>query len=232
MAEAGTWLGDWLAGFGNELLHTPLLHWIGVICGVVQVLLAKANRVLLYPFGIASILITLYVLLGAGLYAEVLLNLYYLVMSIYGWAYWGTRRTEASVKVGYSDRQHWIITLLIVALGFPLLYHTLRHFTDSTVPAWDAWVSATAWAGMWLLAKRKIENWVWLNISNAIAIPLLVYKGLHLYAALTLFLFVVAIFGFFEWKHIIQREREPARSARTLPDGSAACRLRQRRTDG
>ncbi|MFC7526241.1 nicotinamide riboside transporter PnuC [Parapedobacter sp. GCM10030251] len=183
-----------------------LIQWVGVICGVVQVLLAKANRVLLYPFGIASILITLYVLYDAGLYAEILLNLYYLAMSIYGWAHWAKRRGEAPVKAGYSGKREWIITLLIVAIGFPLLYYALVHFTDSTVPAWDAWVSATAWAGMWLLAQRKIENWVWLNISNAIAIPLLIHKGLHLYAALTLFLFIVAIFGFIEWRRIIRRE--------------------------
>lgn len=183
-----------------------LIQWVGVICGVVQVLLARANRVLLYPFGIASILVTLYVLYDAGLYAEILLNLYYLAMSIYGWAHWVKRRDKAPVKASYSGKREWIITLLIVAIGFPLLYYALIHFTDSTVPAWDAWVSATAWAGMWLLAKRKIENWVWLNISNALAIPLLVHKGLHLYAALTLFLFIVAIFGYIEWKRIIRRE--------------------------
>ncbi|PPL04702.1 nicotinamide riboside transporter PnuC [Parapedobacter indicus] len=184
-----------------------LLQLIGVICGVVQVLLAKANKVMLYPFGIASILITLYVLYEAGLYAEILLNLYYLTMSIYGWAYWVTRKDEPPVKADYSGKKEWIVAIGIVAVGFPLLYYTLIHFTDSTVPAWDAWVSATAWAGMWLLAKRKIENWVWLNISNAIAIPLLVYKGLHLYALLTLFLFIVAIFGYFEWKRIIRGEK-------------------------
>ncbi len=207
MAEAGVSVANWLTEFGNELRNTPLLHWIGVICGVVQVLLAKANKVLLYPFGIASILITLYVLYEAGLYAEILLNLYYLTMSIYGWVYWVRSKDETPVKAAYSGKREWVITMLIVVAGFPLLYYTLIHFTDSTVPAWDAWVSATAWAGMWLLAKRKIENWVWLNVSNAIAIPLLVYKGLHLYAALTLFLFIVAVFGYFEWKRIILRER-------------------------
>jgi len=93
-----------------------------------------------------------------------------------------------------------------VGVGFVVLYMVLMRFTDSTVPIWDAWVSATAWAGMWLLAKRKIENWVLLNISNAFAIPLLAYKGLHLYALLTLFLFIVALLGFFEWKRIISRQ--------------------------
>ena len=118
------------------------------------------------------------------------------------------------MKATYSAGRDWRITVLIVIAGFPALYYALLHFTDSTVPVWDAWVSATAWAGMWLLAKRKIENWILLNISNAFAIPLLAYKGLHLYAILTLFLFVVAIFGYFEWKRIIRREEEVDHIAR------------------
>jgi len=72
----------------------------------------------------------------------------------------------------------------------------------------DAWVSATAWAGMWLLAKRKIENWILLNVSNAFAIPLLLYKQLPLFAALTLFLFIVAIFGYYQWRKLVREENE------------------------
>lgn len=199
-------LMEWVQQLGAELVNTPLLHWIGVLCGVVQVLLAKSNKVLLYPFGIASILITLFVLYEAGLYAEQMLNLYYLVMSVYGWVYWSRNKNEPSLPITYASKKEWSVTALIVGVGFVLLYVVLIRFTDSTVPLWDAWVSATAWAGMWLLAKRKIENWVLLNISNAFAIPLLAYKGLHLYALLTLILFIVAIFGFFEWKRIISRQ--------------------------
>jgi len=189
-----------------QLRQTPLLQWVGVVCGVVQVLLAKANKVLLYPFGIASILITVYVLYEAGLYAEILLNGYYLVMSVYGWVHWISRKDQPPVMAAYSKRMDWYITLLIVAIGFAVLYLALIYFTDSTVPVWDAWISATAWAGMWLLAQRKIENWLWLNVSNAFAIPLLAYKGLHLYALLTLFLFIVATFGYLDWRRIIRRQ--------------------------
>lgn len=198
-----------------QLRQTPLLHWIGVVCGVIQVLLAKANNVLLYPFGIASVLITIYVLYEAGLYAEILLNGYYLVMSIYGWMHWVARSDQPQVVAAYSKRSDWYVTLLIVGIGFPLLYFALLHFTDSTVPVWDAWVSATAWAGMWLLAQRKIENWILLNVSNAFAIPLLMHKDLHLYALLTLFLFIVAVFGYIDWSRIIRRRQDAERALKT-----------------
>ena len=88
---------------------------------------------------------------------------------------------------------------MIVVGGFVLQYLLLKRYTDSTVPAWDAWVSATAWAGTWLLARRKIENWVLLNVSNAFGVPLQFYKHLPLLAWLTVFLFVVACFGYFDW---------------------------------
>jgi nicotinamide mononucleotide transporter len=80
------------------------------------------------------------------------------------------------------------------------------------VPVWDAFVSSTAWAGMWLLARRKMENWVFLNISNLFAIPLLFYKKLPMFAALTVFLFVVAIFGYFEWKRQAESPKLKAES--------------------
>jgi nicotinamide mononucleotide transporter len=74
----------------------------------------------------------------------------------------------------------------------------------------DSFVAATAWAGMWLLAKRKLENWVLLNISNIVAIPLLFYKHLPLNALLTLFLFIVAVMGYFRWKKIMRKEAQAA----------------------
>ena len=91
----------------------------------------------------------------------------------------------------------------------------LKNFTTSNVPVWDAWVSSTAWAGMWLLAKRKVENWILLNISNLFAIPLLWYKHLIMFSALTLFLFIVAIFGYFVWLAILKKEKAAEKSLST-----------------
>src|SRR5690606_32285676 len=179
-------LMEWIQQLIEELINTPLLHWVGVLCGVVQVLLAKSNKVLLYPFGIASILITLFVLYEAGLYAEQMLNLYYLVMSIYGWAHWARNKNEPSLPVTYANRKGWWVFVVIIGVGCVGLSMVLIRFSGSSEPIWFAWVSATSWAGMWLLANRKIEIWVLLNICNAFAIPFLAYKGLLLYALLPL----------------------------------------------
>lgn len=190
----------------NAFQQTSWLERFSVLCGIIQVLLSKNNKSSNYLFGILGILSGMYVLFGAKLYADIALNMYYLVMSIYGWWYWNTSSIAKEQPISSADPKEWTIVGSIVVIGFLVLYFILTQFTDSDVPLMDAWVSATAWAGMWLLAKRKIENWILLNISNLFAIPLLIYKELYLFALLTLFLFVVAIFGYFKWKRILQEQ--------------------------
>ena len=200
-------INHWIQLFIDQIHQTTLWEWAAVLLGVAEVLLAKVNNIWLYPTGIAGTFIGIYILLMAGLYAESALNVYYLVMSIYGWFYWLKKRNGPPIKITWATRREWTITLLIVFAGWVVLYVILKNFTTSNVPVWDAWVSSTAWAGMWLLAKRKLENWILLNVSNFFAIPLLCYKKLILFAALTLFLFIVAFFGFFEWLAISKKEK-------------------------
>lgn len=201
-------MADWFEVFINELKNISWLEWTGVGFGVAEVLFAKANKIWLYPAGIISVIISSYLFIISGLYAESVLNLYYLAMSIYGWWFWMYKRNSIPLPISRATQKEWFITVAIIVAGFVILYLCLKHLTNSTVPLMDAWVSATAWAGMWLLAKRKIENWILLNISNAFAIPLLFYKELPLYALLTIFLFIVAVFGYFDWIKILKQTND------------------------
>ncbi len=185
------------------LQQTTWPEWFGVFFSVIQVLLARKNNSNNYLFGIAGISLTLYVMVSAKLYAEFTLNLYYLVMSIYGWLYWKFGRQKSEAVISETTANEKIITVGIVVASFCIFYYFLTHHTDSDVAILDSVVSAFAWAGMWLMARRKIENWILLNISNSIAIPLLIHKDLYLYAGLTAFLFIVAISGYLKWRKII-----------------------------
>jgi nicotinamide mononucleotide transporter len=198
---------NWAHLFLEQIKATSLLEWLAVILGVAEVLLARANKVALYPTGIASTLISIYLLLNAHLFAESALSVYYVVMSIYGWYHWIKKRDQPQVMVSFATRQEWIVTLLISFVGWGILYLLLINYTPSTVPIMDAWVSSTAWAGMWLLARRKVENWVLLNVSNLFAIPLLFHKHLVMFSVLTLILFIVAIFGYLDWRKIAKGEK-------------------------
>ncbi|TWP26121.1 nicotinamide riboside transporter PnuC [Apibacter muscae] len=195
---------SYLISIVKQFYGTTWLEFVGVFFAVLQVLLAKANKVWLYPCGIISICITSYLYYEIHLYAEILLQLYYLIMSIYGWMLWKNKKGEGS-EISLSSDSEKRKSILIVIVTFFFLYFILIKYTNSDVPLWDAMVSAFAWAGMWLLAKRKIENWIYLNISNLISIPLLLHKGLILYTLLTLFLFIIAIFGYLDWKKNIKK---------------------------
>jgi nicotinamide mononucleotide transporter len=202
-------MNHWIDLLTEQIRHTTGLEWLAVMLGVAEVLLARKNSVLLYPAGIGSSAITITLLLEVGLYAESALSAYYVIMSIYGWYVWMNRKGEPPVKIAYATRKDWLVTALIAFVGWGAIYLVLHHFTPSTVPIWDAWVSSTAWAGTWLLARRRIENWIILNVSNLFAIPLLFHKNLALFAALTLFLFIIAIFGYFDWKKIYREQSTP-----------------------
>src|SRR5690606_25419554 len=180
-----------------------VLQWLGTAFGVAQVLLARQHNIHNYLFGIIAIAISIWVMYQSRLYADILLNLYYLVMSIYGWFYWRSGGGKKEAPIAFSTKRELGIALGIVLGCFALMAYWLVRHTDSDVPYWDSVVVAFAWAGMWLMAKRKIENWIFLNLSNLISIPLLIYKELYIYAGLTAFLFAVAISGYIKWKKIL-----------------------------
>jgi len=200
-------LKDWLKLFGEQIVQTGVIEWLAVGFGISEVLLAKKNNIWLYPTGILSVLFSMYILLHARLYAETSLNMYYLIMSIYGWVIWKKRGSQPPLPISWSSIKQLKIAILISTAGFVLIYQVLKQFTDSDVPLWDAFVSSTAWAGMWLLTRRKIENWIFLNISNIFAIPLMIHKKLPMFGLLTAFLFIVAIFGFLDWRRTLKVKR-------------------------
>jgi nicotinamide mononucleotide transporter len=209
----------WIQLFTEQMRATTFWEWVAVTLGVAEVVLAKVNNIWLYPTGIAGTLLGIYFFLVAGLYADSALNCYYVVMSVYGWYYWVKKRNEPPVKISWATRQEWIVTLLIVFVGWGILYLLLKAFTPSTVPVWDSWISSTAWAGMWLLARRKMENWILLNLSNLFAIPLLFYKNLPLFGLLTFILFVIAFFGFFQWLRIWKADQQDNNKQVSPPGG-------------
>lgn len=185
-------------------LQISTLEWIGVSFAIVQVLLSRVNNPLNYLFGICSVSITMYLMFESKLYAEFTLNIYYLIMSIYGWYFWKFGKQKNESPISCSTKKEWLLSFFIVIITFFLFYFGLTNFTNSDVPVLDAIISAFAWAGMWLMAKRKIENWIFLNISNAITIPLMIHKELYLYAVLSLILFFVATSGYFKWKTLLK----------------------------
>ena len=200
---------DLYQGFIDGLHQMSWLEITAAIFGAISVVCSKQNSIWLYPTGLVSTGIYTYLLSRDQfrLYAEATLNAYYFIMSVYGWYHWARKDArQHHVPVSWATRRDWTIAIAIVLIGWTAFYLLLKNFSNSDVPAADAFVSATACSGMWLLTKRKIENWILLNISNLAAIPLLFHKSLIPTALLTIFLFIVAVMGYFSWKKILQQQ--------------------------
>ena len=188
-----------------QIKATQDLEWIAAIFGVISVLFAQRNHIFLYPSGLLSTGIYAYLWSRseAALYAEALLNLYYFVMTLYGWWHWQKGKNKQQIPISICTQKDWWSVFSIVS-GLWLVFYLLLLQTNSNVPVVDSFVSASACAGMWLLARRKVENWLLLNLSNLVAIPLMIYKGYYVTTGLTIVLFVVAIFGYLHWRKLFR----------------------------
>lgn len=195
-------------GIINGIYQTTILEWIAVITGLMSVWFSMKENILVYPTGIISVLIYVFLAFQYKLYADMGVNAYYFVMSVYGWYYWIHPQNDSreQVPVTTNDQREQMITIGILLGSFGILYFVLSNFTDSDVPFWDSTTTCFAIAGMWLMARKKLESWIAWIITDVISIPLYFYKGL----VLTSFQFLVftglAIAGLIAWRKSMQKE--------------------------
>lgn len=184
---------------------------IAVIFGIVSVWLSKKENILVYPVGLVNTILYIYISFKAHLIGEASLNLYYTIVSIYGWVLWAKRDSEQKpvLRISYSSRKEWVQQILFFVFFYVTIYICLsylkREFYPGALPAADAFASATAFTGMWLTAKKKIESWYWYIATNIASIPLYFIKGLVFTSFYYLVLLVLAVAGLTEW---IKREEK------------------------
>ena len=127
------------------------------------------------------------------------IQVYYLVMSIYGWYFWiKGKGAQVPVPISRNNKQENLIVFSLFGGSFLLIRFGLE-LTDSSVPTWDALTSALAIAGMWLMARKKIEHWIAWIIVDSISVPLYIYKGLPLTSFQFLLFTILAVWGYLTW---------------------------------
>jgi nicotinamide mononucleotide transporter len=145
--------------------------------------------------------IYIYLYLTHGLYADASVNFYYTVMSIAGWMLWARKKDgHTALSIVRSDGKDWRNAFLFFGVCWIVLFVLLRKFTDSSVPQADAFTSAAAFTGMWLMNKKKLENWVWWIITDLASVPLNFYKHLVFTSFQYLVFLVLAIMGYISWR--------------------------------
>jgi len=192
-------------------LHITL-EAIATIFAVFSVIYSWKNNVLVYPTGLISTGIFVYLLLQWNLYGEMIINAYYFYMSIYGWMLWSKKdSTNHDVlkisAMNADDRMKSVIIFTLSVIGISAVYIYFDKFT-SRLSYIDTFITGLFFVGMWLMAKRKIENWLFLIVGDIIAIPLFFIKGYTLTSLLNVILTVIAIFGYMSWKKTLLSEKQ------------------------
>lgn len=187
-----------------------ILEITAVIFGLLSVWYAKKENILVFPTGIVSVLIYVYICYNYKLYADMGINAYYFIMSIYGWVFWTSKSNSAQKTrpISYlSKNETWFSFCLLLAF-FILLSYVLSTYTDSDVPYIDSLTTAIAFVAMLLMARKKIENWILWILTDIISIPLYLYKDL-LFTSIQFFIFtIIAIMGYFEWVKSIKTQQK------------------------
>ena len=183
-----------------------VLEVIAIVFGLLSVLFSKQNNILVFPTGIISTLIFVYLLLKWGLLGDMMINAYYFIMSIYGWFIWTRKVDQAHVtpitKTTFIEKKIGTAIFFVTLLFVYLVYQVFDKWTH-WVAYIDTFTTAIFFVGMWLMARRKLENWIFWIIGNTISVPLYFYKGFTLTSFQYLIFTIIAIFGYLAWrKHI------------------------------
>ena len=179
------------------------LEIMAVLFGLASVVFAMKNNILVYPIGIISTVIYVYLLNKWGLIGDMLINGYYTTMSIYGWYIW-TRKSQNKPefpisRITIKEIYHGIIIFLLTIVFVVAVYKYFDKFTSWTAYV-DTFTTGIFFVGMWLMAKRKIENWLLWIIGDLVSVPLYFYKG-YTFTSLQYAIFtIIAIYGYLEWK--------------------------------
>jgi nicotinamide mononucleotide transporter len=181
--------------------QTTWIELFAVACGLLSVWFMKKENILVFPFGIVNVLVYVYICFTAGLYAYAGINIFYAVMSIYGWYNWVRKGAEdESLKISRLSRPQIFLYSALIAIFFVILRAVLVSVTDSVVPTWDALTTAIYIIGMWLLARKKIENWILWITGDVISVGLFAYEDLYFSSFQFLVFTIIAVFGFLEWR--------------------------------
>jgi len=193
----------------DGLQQTSWLEYIAVVFGIASVIFSRIENILVYPVGMINTAIYIYLYITHGLYADASVNLYYTAMSIIGWKMWAKKQEgHKALVITKSNTKDWIQALIFFGICWSILYLVLKNFTDSTVPKADAFTSAAAFTGMWLMNKKKLENWVWWIITDLASIPLNFYKHLAFTSFQYLVFLILAFMGYITWMKKLQHRND------------------------
>jgi len=193
--------------YSNYPTYEIVLEITAIIFGLLSVWFAKKDNIWVFPTGIFNTAIYVYLLWKWALLGDMMINFYYVVMSIYGWYHW-TRKKDNIVeypisRMTFLEKKWSFIIFLLTILFVVMVYTFFDKFTHWTSYV-DTVVTGIFFVGMWLMARRKIENWILWIVGDIISIPMYFFKGYSFTSIQYLIFTIIAIYGYLEWKKKLQ----------------------------
>ena len=189
------------------LLRLMVLEIIGTIVGLVYLWLEYRASIYLWIASIIMPAIYIFVYYEAGLYADFGINIYYLGAALYGWMVWkygNKEQNQTELPITRMPKRSWLKAGIVFLIAQFFIAGVLINYTDSNVPWWDAFTTALSIIGMWMLARKYLEQWwVWI-VVDAVCVGLYIYKELYFTAGLYALYAIIAIFGWLNWKKLMK----------------------------
>ena len=187
------------------------LELFAVIMNITSVVYAKRNNILVYPTGLIGTGIFVYILLNFSLLGDTIINAYFFSMSIYGWYFWTRKKDEVFINQVSTINRNEIKYLFILAFSSLIFIYFVYDYFDK----WNNWTAyvdnittAIFFVAMWLMARRKIESWIFWIIGDLITVPLYFYKGLTISSIQYIIFLILAVLGYISWKKILDKNHQ------------------------
>ena len=202
-----------LEAYSNSPTYVIVLEFFAFVFGIISVVYAKKENILVYPTGIICTVITIYLLYRAQYFGDMMMNIYYSIMSIYGWWNWSRiKDNRYIVLITNTSKREYLTSafffFLTIAITFFVYKMNLEILHISNYI--DIFTSGIFFTGMWLMANKKIECWIFWIIGDIITVPLYGYRGLGMLSLQYMIFLILAIQGYYEWKKTLNKQNQTA----------------------
>ena len=202
-----------LEAYSNSPTYVIVLEFFAFVFGIISVVYAKKENILVYPTGIICTVITIYLLYRAQYFGDMMMNIYYSIMSIYGWWNWSRIKdnqyivliTNTSKREYFTSAFFFFLTIAITFFVYKMNLEVL-HISNYI----DIFTSGIFFTAMWLMANKKIECWIFWIIGDIITVPLYGYRGLGMLSLQYMIFLILAIQGYYEWKKTLNKQNQTA----------------------
>jgi nicotinamide mononucleotide transporter len=189
---------SWQETFYTQIIETSFLEWLAVLCALAYVYYASRQKLICWLFALLSSGIYLGLMWSVQLYLEAGLQLFYVLMALYGWRKWLSGQSNNSSIIRWSIQKH-LVNIGLSGLVTLFLGYVMSEFTNQAAPCLDAFTTVFSLAATWMVALRILENWVYWIVIDAVSVLLYADRGLFLSSSLMVFYVILATWGLYSW---------------------------------